>query len=70
MEEKRAQRQREDQERMRNFLAQQVEEKRKREEDEKSNINMQAAMWQVDKDNWEEEERRLKQRIGRINRDN
>ena len=27
-------------------------------------------MWETDKDNWEEEEKRLKNRIMRINRDN
>lgn len=31
---------------------------------------MQARMWQTDKENWEEEERRLKYRIDRINKDN
>ena len=70
MEEKRAERQRQEQEKMRQFLAQQMEEKKKRENDEKSNIDMQARMWQTDKENWEEEEKRLKTRINRINRDN
>ena len=55
---------------MRNFLAQQMEEKQKRENDEKFNIDVQAKMWQTDKENWEEEERRLKNRINRINREN
>lgn len=45
-------------------------EKRNRENDEKSNIDMQAKMWQTDKENWEEEEKRLKNRISKINRDN
>mmetsp|Transcript_8595 Transcript_8595/g.14516 ORF Transcript_8595/g.14516 Transcript_8595/m.14516 type:complete len:86 (+) Transcript_8595:1387-1644(+) len=31
---------------------------------------MQARMWQVDKQNYEEEERRLKEKIGKINKDN
>ena len=47
-----------------------MEEKQKREHDEKSNIDMQARMWATDKENWEEEERRLKNRISKINRDN
>ena len=55
---------------MRSFLAQQMEEKEKREKDEKSNIDMQAKMWETDADNWKEEEKRLKDRITRINRDN
>ena len=54
---------RQEQEKMRMFLAQQVEEKKKRENDEKSNIDVQARMWQTDKSNWEEEDKRLKQRI-------
>jgi hypothetical protein len=48
---------------MRLFLAQQVEEKKKRENDEKSNIDYQAKMWSTDKNNWEEEDKRLKMRI-------
>ena len=55
---------------MRAFLAQQVAEKQQRENDEKSNLDMQAKMWETDKQNWEEEERRLKARIGKINREN
>ena len=47
-----------------------MEEKKKRENDEKSNIDVQAKMWETDKKNWEEEERRLKSRINNINRDN
>ena len=45
IEEKRAERTRQEQEKMRAFLNQQMEEKRKRENDEKSNIDMQAKMW-------------------------
>lgn len=63
LEEKRAERMRQEQEKMRLFLAQQMEDKRKRENDEKSNIDMQARMWQTDKDNYEEEDKRLKKRI-------
>lgn len=61
---------RQEQEKMRVFLAQQIDEKKKRENDEKSNIDMQARMWQTDKENWEEEDKRLKTRISQINRDN
>ena len=55
---------------MRSFLAQEMQEKQRRENEEKSNIDMQAKMWQTDKENWEEEEKRLKNRIDKINRDN
>ena len=55
---------------MRSFLAQQIEEKRRREQDEKSNIDIQARMWATDKQNYEEEEKRLKERIKKINLDN
>lgn len=70
LEEKRAERMRQEQEKMRLFLAQQVEEKKKRENDEKSNIDHQAKMWKTDKNNWEEEDKRLKMRISQINKDN
>jgi len=70
LEEKRMERQRQEQDKMRRFLAQQVAEKKQREHDEKSNIDVQASMWQTDKRNWEEEEKRLKSRIDKINRDN
>lgn len=70
LEEKRAERLRQEQEKMRYFLAQQMEEKQRRENDEKSNIDMQARMWATDKENYEEEEKRLKNRISKINRDN
>ena len=45
-------------------------EKRQREQDEKDNINVQAKMWDQDKKNYDEEERRLKERIKSINKDN
>ena len=70
LEEKRMERQRQEQDKMRRFLAQQVAEKKQREHDEKSNIDVQASMWQTDKRNWEEEEKRLKSRIDKINREN
>ena len=49
LEEKRAERLRQEQEKMRIFLAQQMEEKNRREKDEKYNIDIQAKMWQTDK---------------------
>lgn len=70
IEEKRAERIRQEQEKMRSFLSSQMEEKRKRENDDKSNIDIQAKMWETDNKNWEEEETRLKNRIRQINQDN
>lgn len=70
LEEGRQQKMKNDQARMRVFLAQQVEEKKKRENDEKSNIDQQASIWNVDKQNWDAENGRLKNRITQINHDN
>lgn len=70
MEQKRLDRIKNDQEKMRNFLNQQMVEKRQRENDEKANIDIQAKMWDQDKKNYDEEERRLKERIKSINKDN
>ena len=56
--------------RMRDFLAAQVSEKASREKQDKENIDQQAMMWQVDKQNYDEEEKRLKERINKINKDN
>ena len=61
---------REEQARMRDFLAQQMADKRRREEEERSNIDAQANMWNLDKKNWEVEESRLKARIDKINKEN
>lgn len=61
---------REEQEKLRNFLAQQVAEKKAREANDKENINQQAKMWNLDKANWEVEEKRLKEKIDKINSDN
>ena len=55
---------------MRTFLAQQVQEKVQREKSDKENIDQQAHMWELDKKNYEEEEKRLKERINKINKDN
>ena len=55
---------------MREYLAQQVLEKAEREKGDKANIDQQAKMWCLDKQNYDEEEKRLKQRINKINKDN
>jgi len=55
---------------MRQFLAQQVAEKQHREKLDKENIDQQAKMWEVDKQNYDEEEKRLRERINRINKEN
>ena len=47
-----------------------MQEKKERERQDKANIDQQAVMWDLDKKNYDEEERRLKQRIGKINSDN
>ena len=45
-------------------------EKKAREQADRANIDQQAVMWDLDKKNYDEEEKRLKQRIGKINADN
>jgi len=51
-------------------LAAQVQEKAARERNDKENIDQQAKMWELDKQNYDEEEKRLKERINKINKDN
>lgn len=70
LEDRRLQRKKEEQEKMRQFLAQQVADKIERERKDKANIDQQAQMWDLDKQNYDEEEKRLKARIDRINNDN
>ena len=70
LEERRANRQKEEKERMRQFLARQVQEKKARETDDKDNIAQQAQMWNLDKENYDQEEKRLRERINKINHDN
>ena len=70
LEEFRARKRQEDQENMRSFLRSQMNAKKERENDERRNIDEQAMMWRTDKENYEEEERRVKERINKINRDN
>lgn len=55
---------------MRDYLAKQMEEKRKREMGEKLLNDEQATMWHHDFKNYSEEERRLHEKINKINRDN
>ena len=55
---------------MREFLNQQMAEKKQRENEEKANIDQQAMMWHQDKQNYDEEEKRLRDRIKAINKDN
>ena len=55
---------------MRAFLAEQVKEKAARERADKENISQQAKMWNLDKQNWELEEKRLKEKMNKIQMDN
>jgi len=59
-----------EQQRMRDYLAKQMEEKRRREMSEKALNDEQAVMWQHDFKNYSEEERRLHDKVNKINRDN
>ncbi|CDW85300.1 UNKNOWN [Stylonychia lemnae] len=54
----------------RKFLSKQMEDKLNRERMEKALNDEQAVMWKQDKDNYEEEERRLNQKIKTINNEN
>ena len=47
-----------------------MNEKRKREADEKALNDQQAVIWRKDKENYEEEERRLTNKVKNINLDN
>lgn len=59
-----------EQQRMRDYLAKQMEEKKRREGMEKALNDEQATMWHHDFKNYSEEERRLHDKINKINRDN
>lgn len=59
-----------EQQRMRDYLARQMEEKKRRETSEKLLNDEQAVMWKHDYKNYSEEERRLNDKISKINRDN
>ena len=47
-----------------------MREKKEREDIEKDNLNNQAKMWEVDRQNYKEEEKRLKDKIDKINKEN
>ncbi len=55
---------------MRDLLHRQMLEKRDREAQEKALNDEQAVFWKIDKQNYEEEERRLKNKIDGINKEN
>jgi len=59
-----------EQENMRDFLARQMNEKKMRERIEKELNDEQAFMWARDKENYEQEEKRLADKIKNINHDN
>ena len=59
-----------EQNQMRNFLAKQMEEKKHRERLEKALNDEQAVMWGQDLRNYTEEERRLHDKINKINKEN
>ena len=68
--ERRADRDRREKEEMRKLLAKQMSEKRQREAAEKALNDEQAVIWRKDKENYEEEERRLSKKIKEINGEN
>ncbi len=53
---------------MRTFLAQQMDEKKGRENMEKALNDEQAVMWKQDLQNYEQEENRMQNKINRINK--
>lgn len=68
--ERRMKQMRDTQHQMRDFLYKQMDEKKNREQMEKALNDEQAVMWHQDKQNYEEEERRLNDKIKKINKDN
>jgi hypothetical protein len=68
--ERRLQKLKNEQSRMRDFLNKQMEEKKHRENLEKALNNEQASMWKQDQRNYSEEERRLMDKINKINKEN
>lgn len=55
---------------MREELAWQVEQKKLREKMEKAHIDEQAWMWELDRKNYEQQERSLNDKIRQINHEN
>lgn len=70
LEQRRAEKAAAEKERMRQYLSAQVQEKHEREKNDKENISQQAQMWAIDKQNYQLEEQRLKEKIDRIKMDN
>ena len=68
--ERRQHKQKSHQQEMRQFLAKQVDERKKREEIEKALNDEQAVMWSKDAKNYADEERRMHDKVKRINEDN
>ena len=68
--EKRMKKLKDEQRRMRDFLNKQMDEKKHRENLEKALNDEQASMWKQDQRNYTEEERRLMDKINKINKDN
>ena len=68
--EKKMKKLKDEQRRMREFLGKQMDEKKHRENLEKALNDEQATMWKQDQRNYTEEERRLMDKIGKINKDN
>lgn len=68
--ERRVQREAAEKAQMRELLFRQVQEKKNREAAEKASTMEQADIWRRDKENYEEEERRLKNKIAAINAEN
>jgi hypothetical protein len=67
----RAQRRRDEEKRkMREFLAKQVEDKKRKENIEKELNDEQANMWRKDRENYEQEEKRINDKIKKINKEN
>jgi hypothetical protein len=60
----------EEKRKMREFLAKQVEEKKRKENIEKELNDEQAFMWKKDRENYEQEETRISNKIKSINKDN
>ena len=69
-EQKKAEREAIEKAEMRALLAKQMEEKERREQRMKGNIDEQAVIWARDKENYEFEEKRLAEKIKKINEEN
>jgi len=68
--ERRYKRTKDEQNRMREFLNKQMEDKKRREDMEKMLNDEQAKMWKQDQVNYKEEESRLNGKINKINKEN